>query len=105
VRLDPANATKLYALVAQEGVLNTTVVITGSASAAVARRPADAGVERTPEPAFASPSYRSYDRSYGYSSSDERYAPLQIYRERDDGGSGYPPAPPPNYPPYPRAWR
>src|SRR6185503_3860881 len=41
VRLAPANAEKLYALVEQEGVLNTTVVLTGvapSGAPAVARR-------------------------------------------------------------------
>jgi L,D-transpeptidase catalytic domain len=41
VRLSPANAETLYALVEQEGVLNTTVVLTGtipSAAPAVARR-------------------------------------------------------------------
>src|SRR5262249_50613832 len=38
VRLTPANATKLYALVEQQGVTNTTVVVTGSEAAAVARR-------------------------------------------------------------------
>ncbi|TMJ04897.1 MAG: L,D-transpeptidase [Alphaproteobacteria bacterium] len=41
VRLSPANAEKLYALVEQEGVLNTTVILTGvapSGAPAVARR-------------------------------------------------------------------
>src|SRR5437016_1057093 len=41
VRLSPANAEKLYALVEQEGVLNTTVTLTGVASSgapAVAKR-------------------------------------------------------------------
>jgi hypothetical protein len=41
VRLSPANAEALYKLVEQEGVLNTTVVLTGtipSAAPAVARR-------------------------------------------------------------------
>src|SRR5262249_46571276 len=41
VRLLPANAEKLYALVEKEGVLNTTVILTGttpSSAASVARR-------------------------------------------------------------------
>src|SRR5215469_1761240 len=39
VRLDPQNAAALYALVKQQGVLNTTVVVTGHIpNAAVARR-------------------------------------------------------------------
>ena len=39
VRLSRANATTLYALVQQEGVLNTTVTLTGSAQVALARNP------------------------------------------------------------------
>ena len=49
VRLLPANAEKLFALVEQEGVLNTTVVLTGvapSGAPAVARRRAAAGRAR-----------------------------------------------------------
>jgi hypothetical protein len=39
VRLSKANATTLYALVQSEGVLNTTVTLTGSAQVALARNP------------------------------------------------------------------
>ena len=39
VRLSRANATTLYALVQQQGVLNTTVTLTGSAQVALARNP------------------------------------------------------------------
>ena len=39
VRLSKANATTLYALVEEQGVLNTTVTLTGSASVALARNP------------------------------------------------------------------
>jgi hypothetical protein len=39
VRLSRANATTLYALVEQEGVLNTTVTLTGSSQVALARNP------------------------------------------------------------------
>jgi lipoprotein-anchoring transpeptidase ErfK/SrfK len=39
VRLSRANATTLYALVQQEGVLNTTVTLTGSSQVALARNP------------------------------------------------------------------
>ena len=52
VRLSRANATTLYALVEQQGVLNTTVTLTGSASVALARnprtRPATAVARRDP---------------------------------------------------------
>jgi L,D-transpeptidase catalytic domain len=39
VRLSRANATTLYALVQKEGVLNTTVMLTGSSQIALARTP------------------------------------------------------------------
>src|ERR1700751_4230326 len=39
VRLSKANATTLYALVQEQGVLNTTVTLTGSAAIALARSP------------------------------------------------------------------
>ena len=39
VRLSRANASTLYALVQQEGVLNTTVTLTGSSQVALARNP------------------------------------------------------------------
>jgi L,D-transpeptidase catalytic domain len=39
VRLSRANATTLYALVEEQGVLNTTVTLTGSAAVALARNP------------------------------------------------------------------
>ena len=57
VRLSRANATTLYALVEQQGVLNTTVTLTGSASVALARnprsRPATAVARRDPTPQYA----------------------------------------------------
>src|SRR5258705_2371097 len=39
VRLSPENASKLWDLVKQEGVLNTTVTLTGSSQVALARNP------------------------------------------------------------------
>ncbi len=122
VRLDPANAAKLYAVVQQEGVLNTTVEITGNAMVALARhralaaaQPAEPGaqpVALTP-PAYGS-SYGDRDDGYrdarAYSpyrddraqsvSTDERYAPL-VVRAPADG----PPTPPPGYPSFPQPWR
>jgi len=127
VRLDPANATKLYQLVEAQGVLNTTVVVSGDASVAIARRRGgdnyEARAETTPsygygyrdERGYGSQNYGYRDerssgyREYGYreqpsyASRDERYAPLQqrrAYEQQD-----YAPTPPPNYPPFPRAWR
>jgi hypothetical protein len=61
VRLSRANATRLYALVEQQGVLNTTVTLTGSASVALARnprtRPATAVARRDPGAQYA-PQYQ-----------------------------------------------
>jgi L,D-transpeptidase catalytic domain len=113
VRLDPANAAKLYALVQQEGVLNTTVVVTGSVSAAVARRraPSVRPAEADTAPLALAPpaAARSYDSSYSaprayVGSGDARFAPMTVYRQPDAARSGYgePPTPPPAYPPFPR---
>jgi lipoprotein-anchoring transpeptidase ErfK/SrfK len=46
VRLSRANATTLYALVEKEGVLNTTVTLTGSSQVALARNPRSRAVAR-----------------------------------------------------------
>ena len=48
VRLSKANATTLYALVQQQGVLNTTVTLTGSAAIALARNPRRANTAVAP---------------------------------------------------------
>jgi hypothetical protein len=62
VRLLPANAEKLFALVEQEGVLNTTVVLTGvapSGAPAVARRAPrpDAEQPYAAQPQYGQPQY------------------------------------------------
>jgi hypothetical protein len=76
VRLDPANASKLYALVQQDGVLNTTVVLTGSASAALRTAPAASRARDDVPDADAQPpeTQPSYGSSYT-GSNDERFAP------------------------------
>jgi len=85
VRLSPANAEKLYALVEQEGVLNTTVTLTGvapSGAPAVARkRPpradeleqADVQVQ---QPQFG-PRYGSNQPAYGNPYYPQQYAQPQ----------------------------
>src|SRR6202000_3136424 len=52
VRISRANATTLYALVQHQGVLNTTVTVTGSAAVALARtpRPSTQVARRDPNP-------------------------------------------------------
>jgi len=133
VRLDPQNAAALYALVKQEGVLNTTVVVTGHVSAgAVARRGSGSRYDETNAGTVETPSYTP---SYGYGSSnapyasrDERYAPLTStppvaqqypaqqypaqYPAQQYPAQQYPvqqpayarPNTPPGYPPFPRPY-
>ncbi|MBI5129575.1 MAG: L,D-transpeptidase [Rhodopseudomonas palustris] len=56
VRLSRANASTLYALVEKDGVLNTTVTLTGSSRVALARQPANrtatAAARSAPAPAY-----------------------------------------------------
>jgi hypothetical protein len=71
VRLLPANAEKLFALVEQEGVLNTTVVLTGvapSGAPAVARRRVQPDAEaQYAQPPYGQPQYAQpqYGEPYG----------------------------------------
>src|SRR5471030_1723331 len=62
VRLSRANAATLYALVQKDGVLNTTVTLTGSSQIALARnprtRPDTAVARRDPAPQYA-PQYNA----------------------------------------------
>ena len=60
VRISRTNASTLYALVQKEGVLNTTVTLTGSSRVALARNPRS---KRSTEVARGdpAPNYRSYD--------------------------------------------
>src|SRR3954469_241835 len=62
VRLSRANATTLYALVEKEGVLNTTVTLTGSSQIALARHPrvrTNTAVARREMPQQIAPQYDS----------------------------------------------
>jgi hypothetical protein len=74
VRLSRANATTLYALVEQQGVLNTTVTLTGSASVALARnprsRPATAVARRDLAPQYA-PQYPTPQYAPQYNAAGE----------------------------------
>jgi len=62
VRLSRANASTLYALVQSEGVLNTTVTLTGSSQVALARNPrprTNAVARRDPNQQYGAPQYNS----------------------------------------------
>jgi L,D-transpeptidase catalytic domain len=84
VRLSRANATTLYALVQEQGVLNTTVTLTGSAAVALARnpRPSTAVARREPNA-------QPYDQQYA--SSGE---PVDITPQGQYGRRAYPQARP-----------
>jgi hypothetical protein len=62
VRLSKANASTLYALVQSEGVLNTTVTLTGSSQVALARNPrprSNAVARRDPNQQVGAPQYNA----------------------------------------------
>lgn len=65
VRLSKANATTLYALVQEQGVLNTTVTLTGSAAVALARNPRNAVARRAPAPVPAPDEQEQYASTAG----------------------------------------
>jgi hypothetical protein len=79
VRLSRANAATLYALVEKEGVLNTTVTLTGSSQVALARNPRrNVAVARTAPPQYdqaqyEQPQYDQYGRPYNAAG-----APVQL---------------------------
>jgi hypothetical protein len=99
VRLSRANATTLYALVEQQGVLNTTVTLTGSAAVALARnpRPNTQVARRDPQPAAQQDEQQQYasggqpvditPQGQGYG---QQYGQRPTAQERPDDGYIYP---------------
>ena len=89
VRLSRANASTLYALVQQEGVLNTTVTLTGSAQVALARNPRPrtntAVARQSPQPQL-DQQYTSAGDPVVITPQQQRIAPVQ----RADDGYIYP---------------
>ena len=75
VRLSKANAATLYALVQEQGVLNTTVTLTGSAAIALARNPRGntAVARRAPQ---------TYDDQYASSAGEPVQIAPQVYGNR-----------------------
>ena len=64
VRLSRANASTLYALVEQQGVLNTTVTLTGSSTVAIARKRGNTAIARA-EPSQPDQQYQQpYQQQY-----------------------------------------
>jgi hypothetical protein len=131
VRLDPANATRLFTLVKEQGVTNTTVEVTGNAAIALANHraqlaraetPAAPAVASAPQPiyapqspyaqqtypqqTYAQPSYAqpSYPQTYGSSSRDDSYASGRqsgYSSDRQSSEAGYASAAPVPPPGYP----
>ena len=100
VRLSKANATTLYALVEEQGVLNTTVTLTGSSTVALARNPrtrANAAVARR-DPAdqqYAPQPDQQYAPQYGDAGNPVQLMPQAAPRQvmpqaRADDGYIYP---------------
>ena len=71
VRLSKANATTLYALVEEQGVLNTTVTLTGSAQVALARNPRRSTALARAEPAEPDQQYQQPNYQQQYSDSGQ----------------------------------
>ena len=86
VRLSKANATTLYALVEEQGVLNTTVTLTGSSQVALARNPrtrANTAVARR-DPAdqqYATQPDQQYAPQYGDAGNPVQLAPQAAPRQ------------------------
>ena len=116
VRLSPANATTLFALVKAEGMKETTVVISGQtpiASPEVARRRLPVQAVAAQPTQIAPPGYDGYAQRQGYAQQQPQYAPQGYYRQppqyygqpqqqyyaqpqsRYYAQPGYPPQPPP----------
>jgi hypothetical protein len=91
VRLSRANASTLYALVEKEGVLNTTVTLTGSSQIALARNPrarANTAVARRDPAESSVPQYSAAGDPVVLT--PQQPAPGQYPRERPDDGYIYP---------------
>jgi hypothetical protein len=109
VRVEPANATKLFALVGQQGMKNTTIVITGDAAEARARKPAPVTPAAATAPAVqpAPAAVKAPD-----SAPKIQAAPLTVTPQPPAQPvvrqaflpNAEPPVPPPGYPPFPRPW-
>lgn len=92
VRLSQANAATLYALVERDGVLNTTVTLTGSAQIALARNPQ----RRTATAAAGAPDqqYQTYQQQYSQQQVTGEPVDLTPQQPMIGQGLGQRPAPP-----------
>ncbi|HXI08206.1 MAG: L,D-transpeptidase family protein [Bradyrhizobium sp.] len=93
VRLSRANAATLYALVQDQGVLNTTVTLTGSSQVALARNPRGRG-----NTAVARRAPAEYEQQQQYSSAGEPTVIAPQAGSAPQPQPGYAPRPQPGYP-------
>jgi len=101
VRVEPANATKLFALVAQQGMRNTTIVITGAAANAAAKpRPSAPSAPA----ASAMPAIPANAAKMQPLPLTPPPAPQPAYRQAFLPQYPEPPVPPTPYPPFPLPW-
>jgi len=93
VRLSKANASTLYALVQEQGVLNTTVTLTGSAQVALARNPrrnnAIAGADMVP-PDQQYPQYSASGEPVVLTPQPQYFPGRRPVQQRADDGYIYP---------------
>jgi len=91
VRLSRANASTLYALVQSEGVLNTTVTLTGSSQVALARNPRprsnNAVARRDPNQQYGAPQYNAAGDPVVIT--PQQVAPRQIAPPQQQANDGY----------------
>jgi hypothetical protein len=94
VRLSRANATTLYALVQQQGVLNTTVTLTGSSTIALARHPRPntqvARGDPNAQPNDPQEQYASTGQPVDITPQGQQYGQRSYAQERPDDGYIYP---------------
>jgi hypothetical protein len=104
VRLAPANAKTLFALVKQQGVSSTKVVLTGQAPPMIARRPAHSAGTPLQQPAAYQPEKAQYRQPHGaqptYRQAYDAPPQQPAYAQQPYGQPHYPPqdAVQPRYP-------
>jgi hypothetical protein len=112
VRVEPANATRLFALVGQQGMKNTTIVITGNAAEARARTPAPPAPAATTAPVAQPARAAAAAVKVPDSAPKTQPTPLTltpqppaqpVYRQAFLPNAE-PPEAPQGYPPFPRPW-
>ena len=102
VRVEPANATSLFALVKQQGMRKTTIVITGNLANARSRTPAPPASAATAAPA--QPARAATTAPAAPLTLVPQPAAQPTYRQAFLPQYAEPPMPPLSYPPFARPW-